>query len=443
MIITQQVEHPLLEFDIAEQVPFTQFVKEIYPHLSRHSLLPRIASNLVTGLHELCEEEYDGSFATIRGGAMRTFILQTQELNTIIGSTYGNLESRYKGNDPFTAQIIGTIFGLKDIDILIKRSPQIRQNDRAVIDNFARQLLESGFTQVENSVFSNGQCRVEIQTQTIGVNTKRTFFKVNFFENGSQKPLLKLDIGDYPSKNEVAEDIRNTPEAANIDRLARGKLMLKNGNPMLIYDRKPLDNFLLHVFLDSEKKYQGFGGNLSVPQLIGGLRTAGFAAFFTPFLLAHSEISGANAMSFFIKYWPRLFEQSSTQSISDWIGTHRQELNQRRPLIVSDVIYPQVINPIVLIAHAYLSGHLGYLPLGKLINDEKKLFAVLYKITEIAGGNFYRDSFFEVCMNHAKNLMGPLNVIASLQELGLLSHKYPLNMDTAGALADPLRYDEF
>lgn len=442
MITIQRLEDPLLELNIAEQVPFAQFIKEIHPHLSRHPLLPRIASNSVSGLHELCEEEYNGSFATIRGGAMRTFIFQTQEINTIIGNKYGNLDFKYKGSEPFTAQIIDNIFGLKDIDILIRRNSQVRQNDRVVIVNFARQLLESGFAQVEDSVFSNGQYRVEIQTQAIGMNTKRTFFKVDFFENGSQKPLLKLDIGDYPAKNEVAEDIRNTPEAAKIDRLARGKLILRNGNPVLIYDRKPLDDFLLHVFLDPEKKYQGFG-NLSVPQLIGGLRTAGFAAFFTPFLLAHPEISGANAMSFFIRYWPRLFEQSSTQSTLDWIKTHHQEFNQRRPLIVRDVIYPQTINPIVLIAHAYLSGHLAYLPLGKIINDEKKLFAVLYKITEIVGGDFYRDSFLEVCMKNAKSLMGPLNILASLKELKLLSYKYPLNMDTAVALADPLRYDEF
>jgi len=417
----------VFETPTTEAVPFHRFMLTLFPDLIKHPLLTVKATLLVRDLQKIGETEADGSYGYVRGGAMRSYLNNTQIIDEVISDHYTHLPPNLKGNSALTEQVVDQAFGLKDIDIHIRRKSYFRVDDAKTADAF------------RESLGNLGDYRVDIHPIVVGKNSKMTFFKLTFYEKGGVIPVLKLSVGDTSvTQNELDEDIRGTSKASVIDQLARGKLFPGDNGPDLVYDREPLDDFMVRTFFDRDKILKKFDVNLTIPKLIGGLRSAGFAAFFTPILLMHPEISQENYMRFIIKYFSPNENEDLTNKLATWRKNHRKELEERRALIVSDAIYAETINPFVFLTDAFFSGHLAYLPIGRYIDSLEKLIGVLYQIAENTGSNFTTDTFYELCFNNAANLNGIFNIVDALKDLGLLSPDVPTNMDTVTSLHDPL-----
>ncbi|MFA6081434.1 MAG: hypothetical protein WC741_03430 [Patescibacteria group bacterium] len=417
----------ICETPTSESVSFQTFILTLSPDLIRHPLLAVKATLLVQDLRKIGETEVDGSFGYIRGGAMRSYLNNTQIIDKVISDHYTHLPPNLQGKTDLAEQVVDQAFGLKDIDIHVRRKAEFRGDDKKTMTAFVESLGDLG------------DYRVDIHPIVVGKNGKMTFFKLTFYKKDNNTPILKLSVGDTSvTQNELEEDIRGTSNASVIDQLAKGKLFPGNVGPDLVYDRTPLDDFLLKTFFDRKKNLKEFDADLSVPKLIAGLRTAGFASFFTPFLLMHPEIAQQKYMSFIVRNFVPNEKEDFVHKLVTWRKNHRQELEERRALIVSDAIYAETINPFVFLTNAFFSGHLAYLPIGRYINSIETLIGVLNKISENLGGQFINDSFIEICFYNAANLNGIFNIVDALKDLGLLSQDIPTNMDTVAALHDPL-----
>ena len=405
------------------QIAFSDFLLSTFPHLGQHLPLISKAEQLVVGLEEIAEIDPDGSIGYVRGGSMRVYLHQTQAVEQNICDHYSHLPDELLGSNPLTRQVIDHAFGLKDVDIHINRNFRFRRNDQATLAYLNSLAMISGY-RVETEVLKAGD---------------KSFFHLTFFREKSLLPLLIISINDTSQTlAEMVDDIRDEPNAAKIDQLARGKIFLTKNKPILAYDRGHLADFLMETFIDSAKKHQGFKPDLTVSQLIGGLRTAGFAAFFTPYLLLHPEIADSPLLRFAIRGWNPIPEEGNREKMAIWKLQHIDELEKRRILVVSDALFPLTINPSVFLLVAFFNGHLQYLPLGQIVNDEKKLLSVLIKLAEAAGANITRDSFWEICMNEAENFdENPFLLVKALKDLNLLPGKTAENMDSVVRLLDP------
>ena len=441
-------EQGLIDELFKEQISFRNFAQTVFPHLNNHPLLLDMAPQLITGLRKHFIQDSDGSIGIVRGGSIRTFFSHSQVVDEMIAEAYiKNLPHYLRGTDPYTDEIIDNAFGLKDIDVHIKRTPEARHDDLLIINNFAQTLLKFGFVERQPGIFFNERYRAEIYDETAGTKSTRSFFKITFFEKQTNTALFKLQVGDISTtEEEFQENIRDTVNASTVDQLARGKLSIENNELMLTYNDVPLYLFLRDKFIDKNKKYGGFD-DLSVPQLIGGMREVGFASFFTPFWLEYPEIANRPLFQTLIHGWQPPDESTIHDGVTQWIESHHDQLKHREKLILSDAIYPQTINPTMRLTFAYCSGYLRYLPLGKIVDTFSKMFAVLYKMSKADGVDLVKDPLLKIVTAHADSsngLYGSFDIISALHNSGLLKkEKYPVGMDTAVALADPLRYDEF
>lgn len=449
-MIPQIIEGSIVELHNRSSVRFVDAITTVFPHLQKHEMIPLLAGDILCRLEKQCDFSLDGTFATVRGGFIRTLLLDTQGVDQDIIDSFNSYPAHVKGEREFTHQILENVFDLKDIDVLLHRKIMDAQSYQETLRLLTESLITYGYsmTSTPNS-FSNGQYKVDVSIICVDPKTNRYFFNLTCMDSHRQKTLLKLNIGDYPSENQMTRDIRNTADASKIDQLARGVLKKDQDEIMLDVDRAKLDDFLFHYFLDLEKKYGGYHVK-TVPQFIGGLRGLSFASFLSPAFMPLWK-TDRSFMSIVIRHWGDLKDPIPQQHITRWISDHQEELEVRESHIVSDAISLLTFNPAFGLWASYLDGYLQYLPIGKKISGLKELFGVVYTVGKIRGIDVTRDqigaaAFSQLLPNNRESLgsyLGVLDVIAAMKKLRLLPEETKVDMDTAVALTDPLRYDEF
>lgn len=415
--MTLPVETLLKERNSFQEIGFGDFLIDVFPHLKNHLPLVSKAVEFVSGLESLSKIQPDDSIGYIRGGAVRRYFLQMQYIEDSISEQFKNLPEKYRGSKPLTKQVLDRTFGLKDVDIHIERADKFRQND----DEFEKILIEKA---------QLNDYKIEIEKFT---DKNMSFFHINYLDLKSGQPVLSLSVNDYPVED---NDIRGGTKASKFDQLARGKIFLKNHQPVFAYDKEPLTDFVEHEFID--KKYHGFDENMSVTEFIGGLRASGFASFHTDQLLRHPDIASQNIINFMVRYFGNIKDQFDDKKVQTWIKKNQKELQQRQILIISDALYPCTFHPITFLTMAYLNGYLQYLPIGKLIKTEVDLVSVIKTIAELNEKSI-TDSFLELWKAEAENPNIVFDLVLALMQLKHLPIDIPLNKDTIVDLLNPLK----
>ena len=129
-------------------IAFAEFINQVFPQVRNHPRLLQKAEALVAGLSGISELDEDRSFAYVRGGSMRTFLYQTQIVEKDISLFYSNLPPDLKGSNPLTSQVMIHAFGLKDIDIHIRRDPHTRHNDKKTKEIIEKLAALNGYQTV-------------------------------------------------------------------------------------------------------------------------------------------------------------------------------------------------------------------------------------------------------------------------------------------------------
>lgn len=415
---------PQKETGRCQEILFSDFITSVFPQLKKHPALIDHAVSLVAHLPDVCKSDEDGNFGVVRGGAMRAFLYDTQVIESFISRQ--SLLDNSHDLQPLTQRVLDHAFGLKDIDIQIVRQENIREDDKEMMKRLLKDHARLN------------DYRIKIKKKTDG---NRSFFSVAYFlKKGSPKPILILSFNDSPvTEEERGQDIRDTEIASKVDQLARGQLRLKNVNqPIIAYNRDPLDIFFTNEFIDSGKKYISPPDKLTLSELVASIRTAGFAAFYSPMILA--RIDHQSLFSFFINHW-QPHEAPPSEQIREWYIRNHSDIERIKDLIVSDCIYPLSLNPLTFLSWLYFTGSLDYLPLGQIINSQNNplifLVKLLFNIAEQNQSDLLTGSYAEVLLNQAGSLDGAHTLIKALIKLEILPEKTPINWDTAVSLFNP------
>lgn len=406
--------------NIIQSILLTQFVEKTSPKTAQ-TYLPELTQALVNRLFHYCLPDENGNFGVIRGGSMRSFLLDNYVTDERFAELFGGIEPQLLGENPMAKQVVDKVFSLpKDIDIFLRFNGINNQahQDNSLFLTLADELKLQWFTPIHMSgsrdkmSFSNGQHQITLFKHQTGVDHKQTLVKVDISQ-GNQA-LLKLHFGLIPDELESREDPRFYEEAADIDQEAVGYLTkdkeeiliryfgLENVSYASWYLREHFFDPLLHPFrVDRTRKPD---------QLIASkLRQTNFRVALISWLFNIKGIVGISAdlqqtpyYELFVKYGIP-FERKPVDEIErlemrQWFNENQQNLQDHFKLVASDLMFGLTVNPFLFFLFAFPTHVLDALPLGKKL-DFNSLRHFLQSLAVDIGGDL-TDSLLTLSMKY-------------------------------------------
>ncbi len=440
---------------LGHEIGFNQFLQEIYPNTHRNIFY--FVDQIVKGFEQYCKHDEDGTFAKVRGGAMRRFLFKSKHKDEHVLAFMRKLPKQYRGTDKLTQKVIDYTFpGVTDLDIRFRFMPGFSNQMEQEI---YKQLLSLGFEfslrNGEISFFNNDHI-AEIERFQIGGSVQRQVRRIHFAERRSGNKVFILDLAGGPqNETEEKEDLKNSETAADIDYLAQAKL--RNSQKGLILNYGSFKAYLklaANFFNKGETQYKGFHIQ-SVQELIAGFRESSFRGYYLPsmflnFRFAKQEIP--NSLSLMIKVWPGLLEQLDPHAINKWIENNQSELakQSRRLPLMSSAFF--CMTSLLGLTSAYFNGYLEYTPLGRIIGDRLNYFArMMHEISKTRNTDLTEKNAYELAVQQyiigfdPKNPQNfaPFIIIQWLKDYQLISPDLGVNLDTAVRLIDVEQYNTF
>ncbi len=412
-----------------QQIGFTEFIKKIAPETTG-TKLPEVAQALTLSLLELCPTTGKKSPGIIRGGAMRTFLLDNYETDDRFFKIFENADLGPIADKAFSSP--------KDIDIFLRYEGNHKKfhEKNIMLETIKNELIRNSYVIINTDpdgnriTLSNGSQEVVLTAHKTGVKHRQALVKVDFFEQN--KARMKLDFGLIPDKNEKGEDPRYFDEAADIDKLAIGYLTGENHGITVNYlgyqGVNLVDIFLRTNFFEPIRR--GFKADFSKKPdqvLMAKLREINFRVAMIPYLFSVIGINGIAAdlqqtpfYKLFIKYGMN-FERKAEESkkLNGWFKENESAIQDHSKLISSDIFYGLTVNPFIFFLLAYPTHVMDAFPLGKDL-EFRPLMNILQHIAEKSGGNIITDSLMSLSFKYYLSLKSPQDtaVFRILEYLG-------------------------
>ncbi len=155
-MVTPVLERKLLVEDenFTRSLPFMDFIEKTAPR-TKNTPLSRLAQSLVNRLSYLCQPDEHDNFALIRGGSMRSFLLNNYVTDERFAELFDGIEPQLLGENHMAKQVVDKVFSLpKDIDIFFRVTTPHHQfhQDNILFSTIIEHLEQSGFT----GLFRNG-----------------------------------------------------------------------------------------------------------------------------------------------------------------------------------------------------------------------------------------------------------------------------------------------
>ena len=405
-------------------IKFEEFIVKAFP-LTKNTLIPKIVTTIVSNLDNCCEKTEDGTFAYVRGGAMRTFTLSTHEIEKDL--THKVRQTDF-GDDKLTREVMEHAFvEEKDLDLFIRRG---KNSDDDIVNNIQATLI-----QLQNNSYD-----IAIKTQEIGgTENPQTLFKINFYDKNrsSDIPVFMLNFTNFPTSVTAAQkEIRSR---ADVDILALGGLNKDKSNDLIMTYTSPelIDmKKRLHLYYFSPAIGPLSNRGNFLQDVIAGFREINSRALYiTPLfdignkymtpdtLISHRSFKG--------------FTFPTHDEIAQIIQANQSEIKVNLLPLLSDIIFSFIANPIIALPFAYLNKSMIITPLGRLIDSPEKMREVLKYMAERMGMKI-TDTFSMLAMNYAVNYPNTLLLLDALKDAKVIPEDWPRSYEGLIKLLNPL-----
>lgn len=405
-------------------IKFEEFIVKAFPQ-TKNTPIPKIVATIVSGLNSYCDQAEDGTFAYVRGGAMRSFALSTNEIEE---NLIRKVRQTDFGVDKLTKEVMEHAFGEeKDLDLFIRRGVSSNEDINNNINDSLAQIEEDPYN-------------VEIKTQLIGGEVNpQTLFMVNFYDNKEplRKPIFMLNFTNFPtSVNSLSKEIRNR---ADVDVLSLGhlniddsnNLMMSYSSPELVDLKKRLHHYYFDVTIGPLSDRASF-----LQDVIAGFREINSRALYiTPLFDSQNSFITPDILISHRLYNGIHFPNNN--EIAKIINANRSEIEVNLLPLLSDIIFSFIANPIIALPLAYFNKSLIMTPLGKMIDSPEKMRKVLKSMAERMGMKI-TDTFFMLALNYAVNYPDTLLLLDSLKDAKIIPEDWPRSYEGLLRLLNPL-----
>lgn len=405
-------------------IKFEEFIVKAFP-LTKNAPIPKIVTTIVAGLDNCCDKTEDGTFAYVRGGAMRTFILSTHEIEKKLTQKVRQTDF---GDDKLTREIMEHAFGEeKDLDLFIRRGGN---SDEDIVNN-----INTSLSHLEDSSYD-----IEVKTQAIGGDANpQTLFMINFYDKGksSEKPVFMLNFTNFPmSAKNSQKEIRSGADIdllslGDINKDAGGNLVLNYTSPELVDMRKRLIDYYFSPRIGPLSNSLSF-----LHDMIAGFREINSRTLYLPALLDSQNSFMTTDMLMSHRNYNR-FTFPTTNRIRQIIQANRTEIEVNLLPLLSDIIFSFIANPIIALPLAYFNKSLIMTPLGQMIDSPERMREVLKCMAERMGMKI-TDTFFMLALNYAVNYPNTLLLLDSLKDAKIIPEDWPQSYEGLLKLLNPL-----
>ncbi len=440
---------------------------------TKNTFLPILGEKVIDRLADFCGTDVNGNFGVVRGGSMRSFLLDSCLGDHCVSQLFGNAETTNIGQDPHAHKVVEKVFAEpKDIDIALIYSGL---NKKASANNFlvntvsgclSRMSFQELAVDESKTLFRRGTYSVELIKHDF---EGQSMVKMNIFQNG--KPALRFHFSLVDQ--EKNRDIRLFDLAADGDKNALGFLTRGVTRPD-IHSRTFTNTFVRYFSLPHESYFAAqisrdfflpftntFAPNQKqsfLQALTRNLREINFrTAYFSDLLLAPKpdkmlrllldsgpEIDSA-FMNFFILNSMRYdHKESLLQDVRDWIDENSDSVFRNRILYDSDFYYGITVNPFIFFLFAFSSHSFSATPLREIFAKPQNVMQFLDTVAQSFGLSVVKDSLLDLSFGYLKhaafnpNETGPFQLLKWLQSNGYLSYEIPLTVSSFLHVVNPL-----
>jgi len=405
-------------------IKFEEFIMKAFPH-TKNTFIPTISTTIVSNLRTCCKSTEDGTFAYVRGGAMRTFSLSTYGIEKELTDKVRKTDF---GTDKLTREVMEHAFGRgKDLDLFIRRGDV--SNDQ-IVNNILVSL----------SRFKDGEYDFKVKTQAIGGKANpQTLFMINFYNKNkpSEPPVFMLNFTNFSSSiNSSQKEIR---AGADIDLLSLGDINLDTGgnlvlnypSPELTDMRKRLIDYYFSPRVGPLSDSPSF-----LHDMIAGFREINSRALYLPALLDPQN----NFMTTDILISHRNYNKftfPTRDKIKQIIQANRTEIEDNLLPLLSDIMFSFIANPIIALPFTYLNKSLIMTPLGQMIDSPEKMREVMRCMSERMGMK-ETDLFVMLSLKYTIYNSNTLLLIDALKDAKIIPEDWPHSYKGLLKLLNPL-----
>jgi len=405
-------------------IKFEEFIVKAFP-LTKNTLIPKIVTTIVSNLDSCCERTEDGTFAYVRGGAMRTFTLSTHEIEKDL--THKVRQTDF-GDDKLTREVMEHAFGEeKDLDLFIRRE---KNSDDDIVNN-----IDTALSQIQENPYD-----IKVETQVIGGDANpQTLFRINFYDKNKSlgTPVFMLNFTNFPTSITAAQkEIRSK---ADVDILSLGGLNKDKSNdlimtytsPKLVDMKKRLHRFYFSPAIGPLSNRVNF-----LQDVIVGFREINSRALYiTPLFDRENRFMTPDML---IKHRSsKGFNFPTDDEMRRIIQANQSEIEINLIPLLSDIIFSFITNPIIALPFAYLNKSLIVTPLGRIIDSPEKMREVLKCMAKKMGMKI-TDTFFMLAMNYATNYPDTLLLLSALKDAKVIPDDWPRSYEGLIKLLNPL-----
>lgn len=446
--------------DFTQALPMKEFIEKTSSQTG-NTILPILGERLVAHLAQFTSPDVNGNFGIIRGGSMRSFLLDTYPSDHLLAEAFKNPDPQLIGHDEQAKRVVGKVFAEpKDIDVLLIYKGL---NEEAVKEDFLYREISKFLGSTPHQDYQIELIKHQYQGQTL--------VKVNINDKG--KPILKFHFGLIPQ--EERKDIRFFETAADGDKSAIGYLskgIIQPGgtnlndvdinvryfavDTMTHFDAELADGFfnpLRHPLVPTSQD--------ALPQtLTSNLREINFRiAYLTEIISSgklkesmlslfpdFSQLFEPHFINLFVKKAMRFdYKKSPTLDKQYFISKNQKELNESLLLLNSDYFYGITVNPFLFFLFAFPKNSLQFTPLSDFFEDPERTLYILENIAQSFGKSIARNNLYELSAGYLIYMLGnineaaPFKIIEQLIERGILPDSTPNTMSTFIQCFNPLK----
>lgn len=468
----QGLEAEMKEY--TQSLPLTQFIEETSP-VTKGTVLPILGEKLVTQLAQSCSPDIHNNFGIIRGGSMRSFLLDTHRSDHLLAGIFKNPDPTLIGDDKLAKRTVEKVFGEpKDIDVLLIYNGL---NTEAARDDFLFMEIIRFFQGIQFTGYMKTGSQVDLFHQNYQVelikhqHQGQTLVKVNIKDKGI--PVLKFHFGLIPQ--EKGKDIRFYDTAADGDLTALGFLsrgMIKqravnkeDSDVTVRYFAKDgithFDAQMTHCFFDPLAQPLVPFSNEPLPQtLTSNLREINFRiAYLTEMISSPEKLNvfilsqSPNFAQYFRLPFMKLLIQTAIQhdykkpdtlDIFQWILNSQEQIKESTILFDSDFYYGLTVNPFLFFLFAFPKNIFLPTPLREIFSDPHKVVGMLESIARKFEQSTITNTLIELSAGYLEYIRKNPRHTATYQitewliNQGYLSNYTPITLSSLFQCTNPL-----
>ncbi len=417
-----------IESLFTQSLRFTEFVEKTAPKTT-NTTLPQLAQSLVQRLSFNSSADENGNFAVIRGGSMRSFLLNNYVTDERFAGLFDNVNPQLLGENPLAKRVIEKVFSLpKDIDIFFRVGIPHHQfhQDNILFSTIIEHLEQSGFTGLfrngdKNEIaLSDGKYQIRLFRHQTGINHLQTLVKIDISEG--DQVVLKLHFGLIPDEAERQEDPRFFDDSADIDQEAVGYLTHDDNTVLMRYFGLGAESYVSkylhkHFFDPLTKPFDVDPAKKPDQFLAARLREINFRVSLVSWLFRVCGITGLTAdfqdtpyyalfLKYGMKYRTDVFGEEQQKRMHQWYRDNQDNIKDHSKLLASDAVYGLTVNPYLYFLFAFPTYVTDAFPLGERL-DFMPMMNFLQTLALKSGNSIMEDSLLTLSLRYYIRLRKP------------------------------------